>query len=437
MDQQQYDAIDNDENDLPNHTISMRQAFRFCQNIVSSQKLKFVRGDKDQHEAMSTLASQRIEACRQFWNDTPQIETVTAASLSPCDFRKMFHNRNLPAVVVGLDEETCFASIVKKWRLADGSINRQWFLDNIGEDTLVPLRQQHLATELDEEGRAEECETRQVAIKEWFEYLDTANGDNELHPSLYLKDWHLLLLLQERSSNQLPLYECPKFFQYDLLNSFLTKFTKGDYKFCYWGPSLSSTTKHSDVLHSFSWSFNVAGTKEWTFYSPFGSESLTVIQRAGECMFVPCTWQHQVVNLEEKETASINHNWITVANIDQTWECLVIEMRAVEKELYAWGIGDENIESRESMLRGCVGLDVTAFFFMLLTRLLELLSEENANNAETSFDVYRLIDMLQLLVDDKKVRVKDRLAAVLQSEAYAQESMELAAKAIITAEEAV
>lgn len=138
-------------------------------------------------------------------------------------------------------------------------------------------------------------------------------------------------------------------------------------------------------MNSFSWSFNVKGTKEWTFYPPSPKmeqsppqnkmrvepEALVLLQKAGEAIFVPCGWQHEVRNLEE--TLSINHNWITTANIDQTWDCLCIEMVAIENELESWGMGGDCWEARESMLRGCTGLDATAYFLMVLTRLIELL----------------------------------------------------------------
>jgi JmjC domain, hydroxylase len=130
-------------------------------------------------------------------------------------------------------------------------------------------------------------------------------------------------------------YTIPDIFQHDLLNPFLHLVGAGDYRFVYWGPAHSRTDWHSDVLHSFSWSFNVYGTKEWTFGLPKhrqelddeapalldengsrnnsrscsegGDHCFVVRQSAGECMFVPATWKHQVVNLEE--TLSINRNW--------------------------------------------------------------------------------------------------------------------------------
>ena len=61
---------------------------------------------------------------------------------------------------------------------------------------------------------------------------------------------------------------------------------------------------------------------------------IVVVQQAGEMVFVPSTWTHKVENL--CETLSINHNWITTASIDYTWECIMTEMAEVDRELGKW-----------------------------------------------------------------------------------------------------
>jgi len=48
----------------------------------------------------------------------------------------------------------------------------------------------------------------------------------------------------------LPLYTTPTFFERDLLNNFLQRYSDGDdYKFVYCVPAGSQTRLHSDVLH--------------------------------------------------------------------------------------------------------------------------------------------------------------------------------------------
>lgn len=406
---------------------------------------------------------------------------------TPLEFRKHYQAGNVPCVIRGLDK-THFREVCRQWRrptpTADVStantdnadkgtnfhVNRQWFCEYLGCDAKVPVRFQpstSCCSDLDDSGRVLECETKEMILKDWIALLDRCqeNKGDSVHydcsaNDYYLKDWHLQSTFRKQQGTlslsfpqysgfdiQCPkdaLYQVPHHFEYDLLNAFLTKFTeKGDYMFTYWGPKGSRTTLHSDVLNSFSWSFNVAGTKEWKFFPPKPNHShgqndnplmehLVVTQRAGECMFVACGWQHEVVNLEE--TLSINHNWITTSNLDQVWSCIRSEMRDVEVEMEAWGMGPDCWDAKETMLRGCVGLDVTGFFFVILSRLLELLLvwTEHRSWAEDEiwqyhFDLVRLQCGLQALVEsEEKVQVEDRLGAVLQSKASARTATEIA-----------
>jgi hypothetical protein len=166
---------------------------------------------------------------------------------------------------------------------------------------------------------------------------------------------------------------------------------------------------HSDVLNSFSWSFNLCGSKEWTFYSPNDGQPLVVKQQAGEAMFVPSTLLHCVVNLEA--TLSINHNWITTANLDLVWDCLLTEMRAIETELCKWN--DECCwQARESMLRGCVGLDVTAFVLMIMYGISQAFLRDDE---ESKWDIIRMGEMLRKLVNDISLALPERLVASLES----------------------
>ncbi|KAK3274760.1 hypothetical protein CYMTET_17069 [Cymbomonas tetramitiformis] len=130
-----------------------------------------------------------------------------------------------------------------------------------------------------------------------------------------------------------------------------------DYRFLYLGPAGSSTPLHSDVLRSYSWSVNVCGRKRWVIWpssdtirlfdkhghempqdaetaSPNdfphlgGTRPLKVIQEAGDAIFIPSGWHHQVLNLEE--TLSINHNWLNACNVNWTWQLLRREHATAE-----------------------------------------------------------------------------------------------------------
>lgn len=59
-----------------------------------------------------------------------------------------------------------------------------------------------------------------------------------------------------------------------------------------------------------------------------GTQPLKVIQEAGDAIFIPSGWHHQVLNLEE--TLSINHNWLNACNVHWTWQLLRREHAAAE-----------------------------------------------------------------------------------------------------------
>jgi len=58
---------------------------------------------------------------------------------------------------------------------------------------------------------------------------------------------------------------------------------------------------------------------------------MNVVQEAGDAIFVPSGWYHQVKNLED--TMSINHNWFNGYNLQELWRFFQREYAAVEVEL--------------------------------------------------------------------------------------------------------
>ena len=256
------------------------------------------------------------------------------------------------------------------------------------------------------------------------------------------------------------------------MNPFLRKYCGGDFRFVYWGPAGSSTALHSDVLNTFSWSLNVVGEKRWTFYcsSSFKRDegigevfnngdqeaeedafSFSFTQLEGEAVFVPSGWQHNVRNIEE--TLSVNHNWFTAASIDKVWECILIEAKSVEDECNQWGIPSDDLDARETMLRGCIGLNVSMFFFALLFSLVQEISmleglhnvsqsKVPADTSECAFNIYRLSNQLESMLEvpstggdcDDDVRsvttyntqLAQRLRATLMNEELAKRALNLA-----------
>lgn len=408
-----------------------------------------------------------------------------ATQIKPRQFKQRYCARNVPCIIQGLSESD-FSYVSSNWRSQNNHINVEWFRKYVGVNTKVPVRidgresnsrtnNDQSGNELDSDGRATECDTVEMTLCEWIQYcqqdkqrsLHDVSKEEERQPielgsTGYLKDWHLLQLLSSEHISECvktplfndssALYSVPSIFERDLLNKFLTQYTRGDYKFVYWGPRESRTNLHSDVLHSFSWSYNVVGKKRWTFYVPDDNvegntkdaKSFELIQETGETIFVPSKWKHEVVNLVE--TLSINHNWITSSNIDLTYECLLTEISSIEKEIKEWGIvSDDDYETRENMLRGCVGLDVSMMVLMVLMELTELLVDifsvrESAgptqsvlyNDAmwESFYSIFRLRSVLEDMIFTNSardyVKVVQRLAATLDSRAMASKITRLA-----------
>ena len=387
----------------------------------------------DARGVAESIKEQRRKGLRDFFTQEATVDVVRIINgdkraelvvgdqaeimLTPLEFKQRYVYRNIPAIVRGLEDEGCsFHNLAKSWRKdnCDGktSIRCSWFSENVGGNSVVPVRMPLYPAEntstsstpvLDEEGRARECETIEMSMDSWIKYCqdDKASAshstEEESRDKLYLKDWHLMQFIENKEKEreeqmsagtrregrnpQIPLYFVPSIFERDVLNPFLRKYFGGDFRFVYWGPAASSTALHSDVLNTFSWSFNVVGKKMWTFYcSPcfkrdkgmgevlnHGDQeaeedalSFSFTQLEGEAVFVPSGWQHKVRNIEE--TLSVNHNWFTAASIDRIWECILIEAKSVEDECNQWGIPSDDLDARETMLRGCIGLNVSMLF---------------------------------------------------------------------------
>jgi hypothetical protein len=141
----------------------------------------------------------------------------------------------------------------------------------------------------------------------------------------------------------------------------------GTHRFVYVGVAGTWTPLHADVLRSFSWSVNVAGSKRWLMVPPQRSRHLlsrdgtrrpkdlreamkadpedadndfpearkaaplVVEQAPGAVLFVPSLWYHQVHNLTD--CVSINHNWLNAANARVCWAMLRDETSAVREGL--------------------------------------------------------------------------------------------------------
>ena len=182
------------------------------------------------------------------------------------------------------------------------------------------------------------------------------------------------------------------------------------------------TPFHADVFRSFSWSANVCGAKRWILLPPGDEEKLRSLsglpfdvasaldavcpdqtigsaqlrdddsseegrgdkdvvpiqpitarngvryfdirQEAGEMIFVPSGWHHQVWNL--RDTISINHNWFNAANINIVSDHLLTSLDKVRAELA--DIADDSAEflsQCQTLLRATHGMDLREFAELL------------------------------------------------------------------------
>ncbi len=256
-----------------------------------------------------------------------------------------------------------------------------------------------------------------MAVAEYCDWWDTKDPSDP--DVLYLKDWKFPLAFPDH-----PIYEVPEYFKEDWLNDLLKS-----YRFVYLGPRGTTTRLHADVLFSYSWSTNLSGTKRWHLCPPSKTHLLrdifnqrlaphmhvdlesslpaypglsvargytyTVIQKAGETIFVPSGWHHTVENLED--TMSVNHNWINGYNLKWSWD-------RVSAELAALSVGDEERETSSAEIESTpnpydsqetlqVQGDLVLLYDIIADRI------DNHFSALTFADLTTIVGVLTNLVD--------------------------------------
>lgn len=399
---------------LSEHTRSMRKALSFLENRVEELLISEAEVDP----------SSCITITKPWAGSVAVIDCMPSAKV----FRRDYQQANQPCIIK--DKKWCsdhfgrtVDCMVRSLPGNKQGSNRFFFQEVLGgPNAKVPVRytigsKGRIAyseeKEVDDEGRAEECEMKEMALTNWFDILDSTKANKS---SYYLKDWHFQL-----TSNE-PKYTVPDHFQIDLLNGLFLRFTDGDFRFTYWGPAGSKTTYHTDVLNSFSWSFNVYGAKEWTFFPQEADNQgpVVVVQKAGECVFVPSGLQHQVVNLEE--TLSINHNWITSANILRTFQCIEADIKAVDE----WTDDTIDCEGKENMLRGNSGIDITAFLFMILLGVVETQESIILDDDERVTALATLRIALKRLLEGEQLQLKERLCGSLGDDSLGEKALNIA-----------
>ncbi|GMT19993.1 hypothetical protein PFISCL1PPCAC_11290 [Pristionchus fissidentatus] len=225
----------------------------------------------------------------------------------------------------------------KEWVTPDGRPDEHRLIEEFG----------HLDAPVMVEGS---CEPVTMKLRDYIAYVRGARDG----PRLYLKDWHF----QESAGTSH--YSPPACLALDWVNreewtsTVASPFDASDYRFVYYGVKGTWTPFHSDVLSSHSWSANICGRKLW-YFVPVGEErrfeengnlicdlrerkeefekagGFTLYQEAGEIVFVPSNWHHQVHNLED--TISINHNSINASNVRLVADFLLSRLEDVRAEI--------------------------------------------------------------------------------------------------------
>ncbi|XP_007986410.2 2-oxoglutarate and iron-dependent oxygenase JMJD4 isoform X4 [Chlorocebus sabaeus] len=278
-------------------------------------------------------------------------------------------------------------------------------------------------------------------ITYWKEYIE--GGYSSPRGCLYLKDWHLCRDFPVEDVFTLPVY-----FSSDWLNEFWDALDVDDYRFVYAGPAGSWSPFHADIFRSFSWSVNVCGRKKWLLFPPGQEEALRdrhgnlpydvtspalcdthlhprsqlagppleITQEAGEMVFVPSGWHHQVHNLDD--TISINHNWVNGFNLANMWRFLQQELCAVQEEV---------------IMRSCSGINFEEFYHFLkviaekrLLVLREAAAEDGAGLGfeQAAFDAGRITEVLASLVAHPNFQRVDTSAFSLRPKELLQQLRE-------------
>lgn len=126
-----------------------------------------------------------------------------------------------------------------------------------------------------------------------------------------------------------------------------------------------------------------------------------VVQNAGDAVFVPSGWYHQVFNL--KDTISINHNWINACNLCAVYKALIANLDNVQKEIEDCRDMDNFLQHCQIMLNCNFGMDFQKFYDFIeciaVKRLKEV--EQDARKHHAAFDLMSIKHTLELFSNHK------------------------------------
>ena len=170
---------------------------------------------------------------------------------------------------------------------------------------------------------------------------------------------------------------------------------------------------------------NICGQKLWLFFAP-GTEThlkdppnnknlifnenlepfliknqiayVKLIQNAGDGIFVPSGWHHQVHNLSN--TISVNQNWINACNLEHVWKSMLLTLAEVQEEFAEAKSGFEDdfewVQHCQLGLNTIFGMNFWKFFDFLQfikVRRIQMLN----GDIVTSFGTQHLLFDLKVL----------------------------------------
>ncbi|XP_056631551.1 2-oxoglutarate and iron-dependent oxygenase JMJD4 [Diorhabda sublineata] len=320
------------------------------------------------------------------YDSIDSIPSVDASDLTYASFFSNYMLPNIPCIIKGITDNWQCSSL---W-IKDEAVNFDYLSEQYGSDLVHVYK-----------CRERFYNTQKCYTGSFKDYLNTFQENTSRASILtineYVKNWHLSLQHPEDK-----FYEVPLYFASDWLNEFCVNNLEDDYRFVYMGPSGTWTPFHHDVFSSYSWSANIIGTKKWIMVPP-GSEEyakdslgnliydiqsiassedtpqslkvIEVFQNAGEAIFVPSGWHHQVHNFGY--TISVNHNWVNGCNVHFMYDLLLKTLEDVKVEISDCNDMEGFEDHCQLMLNSLFGMDFKTFYQFLMYIALKRIEMQN------------------------------------------------------------
>ncbi|OFD69124.1 cupin-like domain-containing protein [Bacillus mycoides] len=240
-------------------------------------------------------------------DQTNKIDKVD--SITDKEFLTNYALKSKPVLLTG---------IIDNWKAT-----KEWSFDYFKEkygDTIITIHTCRPPTN---------TELYETSLGEYIDYIK--KGDFEDNP--WYCDWTFTENTPEISEE----YQAITAFGDNWIDN-IPKGILNEPKWIYIGPKGSGTSLHIDFCMTSAWNAVIVGQKKWAFFSPDQApylydgevdvfnpdfekfplfkkaQPIIVTQKAGEVMYTPSGWWHQVVN--EESGISITENYINSTNAD-------------------------------------------------------------------------------------------------------------------------